>query len=124
MDITGFTYQNLNLTKVFSIHRPNIQLCRRQGQMNMTVTWQYPISVNHYVGSLERYQSRADPRRTTEAYWKKARVADGKDDDWMDTWLESFLAEHGMQKALTVLEEYKDEILVQHQRWMAKNSKV
>jgi hypothetical protein len=50
--------------KVFSIHRPSIKFCRKGTQMNFWVGRKYPLTVNHYIGSFERYQSRDDPRRS------------------------------------------------------------
>ena len=66
LDVSGFPKRNTSqyaIRKVFSIHRPSIELCRKQGQMDFYNGRKYPISVNHYVGTYERYLSRQDPRR-------------------------------------------------------------
>jgi hypothetical protein len=41
--------------KVFSIHQPSPALCRNKDQMDFTSTRRYPLTVNHYMGSWERY---------------------------------------------------------------------
>ena len=63
MDVSGFPPMN-NSGRVFSIHRPNRFLCRNKGQMNVHDEHRYPLTINHYIGSLERYQAREDVRRT------------------------------------------------------------
>ncbi len=50
--------------KVFSIHRPSAALCRNKDQMDFTSTRRYPLTVNHYMGSWERYSARNDSRRS------------------------------------------------------------
>jgi hypothetical protein len=108
MDVSGVPPSALNSSKVFSIHRPSLGLCRRQAQMDMTVGRKYPITVNHYIGSLSRYMSRKDARRTPKTYWQKADIQAGKDDDWMDGWLDSFVDTYGLHKASSVLRDYMD----------------
>ena len=66
----------------------------------------FPLSVNHYVGSYERYRSRQDVRRNDEVYRRKATVQGGLDDGWITGWLESFVQEYGMDKASMVLKDY------------------
>jgi hypothetical protein len=63
MDVSGFPPFDES-KKAFSIHRPSIHLCRMQGQMNVRDWRRYPLTINHYLGSLERYQAREDTRRT------------------------------------------------------------
>jgi len=67
----------------------------------------FPLSINHYVGSRERYLSRHDKRRNIEIYEGKARVNGGVDDGWIRGWLPSFVQEHGLEKASQVLGEYR-----------------
>lgn len=65
MDVSGFPpiveYAHY---KTFSIHRPDFGLCRAQGQMNVKDGQKFPFTINHYLGSLERYMGRNDTRRT------------------------------------------------------------
>lgn len=105
MDVSGFPPFNLSL-RAFSVHRPSMHLCRRQGQMNVYDGDRYPLVVQHYLGSFQRYQARQDPRRTETQYWNKSAIQDGKDDDWIDGWLSSFVREHGMTKVSIVLGTY------------------
>jgi hypothetical protein len=105
MDVSGFPAFNVS-RKAFSIHRPSMHLCRNQGQMNVLDGDRYPLVVHHYVGSFERYKARKDPRRTETAYWQKASVRDGKEDGWIDTWLPSFVEQHGMAKVSKVMRKY------------------
>ena len=66
IDVSGFPKRNTSqyaIRKVFSIHRPSIDLCRKQGQIDFYNGRKYPISVNHYVGTYDRYLARNDPRR-------------------------------------------------------------
>eukprot|EP00980_Cylindrotheca_fusiformis_P014074 scaffold3674_cov75-Cylindrotheca_fusiformis.AAC.4 len=65
MDVSGFPPFD-ETKKAFSIHRPSIHLCRMQGQMNVKDWRKYPLTINHYLGSLERYQAREDTRRTVK----------------------------------------------------------
>ena len=53
-------------TSVFSIHRPSVALCRSQSEVNFEPVHENPITVNHYIGSWERYMSRNDIRRSQE----------------------------------------------------------
>ena len=39
-------------------------------------------------------------------YDQKANVTDGKDDDWLDSWLQGFIDEHGFETVSSLLEEY------------------
>jgi hypothetical protein len=63
MDVSGFPPFNVS-KKAFSIHRPSLRLCRGRGDIHLRDGANYPLTVNHYVGSLARYQARDDPRRT------------------------------------------------------------
>jgi hypothetical protein len=65
MDVSAIPPDDKMLTegRVFSIHRPSQYLCRTQGQMNFDSVEYYPFSVNHYLGTFERFGARDDPRR-------------------------------------------------------------
>jgi hypothetical protein len=39
-------------------------------------------------------------------YDVKANVTDGKDDDWMDSWLDHFVQEYGTEQVARVLADY------------------
>jgi hypothetical protein len=91
--------------KAFSIHRPSKRLCRRIDQMNISLAGRFPVTVNHYVGSPERYYARNDTRRSERAYNFKAHVNAGRD-DWIASWLDGFVQAHGRKKALALLREY------------------
>lgn len=67
----------------------------------------FPLSINHYVGSRERYLSRHDKRRNIEIYEGKAKVNGGVDDGWIRGWLPSFVQEHGLENASEVLGDYR-----------------
>jgi hypothetical protein len=94
----------------FSIHEPMVSkiggpknAC--QGNVRgFEPIWKRPLSVNHYLGSLERYMSRDDVRRTPQNYKQKAgKSSELKDDGWIRTWFASFVSEHGVNKVRTVL---------------------
>ena len=50
----------------------------------------FPLTINHYLGSLERYTARQDLRRNMNIYNTKAGVQGGVDDGWIQGWLTSF----------------------------------
>lgn len=91
--------------KAFSIHRPSKQLCRSVDQMNFTITEKYPLSVNHFLGSWERYASRNDTRRSRSAYEAKAFVEEERD-DWMASWIGGFLDHMDPEVARELLQDY------------------
>ena len=74
-----------------------------------------PIAVYHYLGSLERYLSRADARRDERVYARNNRKGtyakgDGNDVDkspgwWIGGWLDNFVAGHDREMAYSVLPE-------------------
>ncbi len=74
-----------------------------------------PIAVYHYLGSLERYLSRADARRDESIYERNNQKGsyakgDGNDADkavgwWIGGWLDNFVAAHNAGMAYTVLPE-------------------
>ena len=91
--------------KAFSIHRPSKKLCRFVDQMNFNKTEYFPLSVNHYLGSWDRYTSRKnDTRRSRSAYEAKAFVNDGRD-DWIVSWVDGFLG-MGPSNARELLQDY------------------
>jgi hypothetical protein len=112
MDIASIPHDDLLFHEVaYSIHRPSFQQCRefpwkrRAAAVNMFR--KYPLSLNHYLGSYERYSSRSDVRRNPVLYQKHANVSDGgKDDDWLSGWLDSFTQTHGHERVARVLKEY------------------
>lgn len=65
IDVSAIPDNDKMLTegRVFSIHRPSQYLCRNQGQMNFSLTDFFPFSVNHYLGTFERFGARDDLRR-------------------------------------------------------------
>ena len=65
---------------VFSIHRPIKQYCPRNSDLAFSSFRKQPVSVNHYLGSWERYSGRSDNRRSREVYDAKASVNRGQDD--------------------------------------------
>jgi hypothetical protein len=68
----------------------------------------FPLTVNHYVGSLERYLSRSDVRRNIDIYKKKARVNGCVDGGWIQGWLSSFESKHGAERSNSVLAAYRN----------------
>eukprot|EP00980_Cylindrotheca_fusiformis_P021033 scaffold8050_cov116-Cylindrotheca_fusiformis.AAC.10 len=68
---------------------------------------QYPLAINHYVGSLERYLSRNDTRRHESIWRKKTRLMGEVSDGWIFGWLCSFVEEHGLEKVSQVLQDYR-----------------
>lgn len=92
--------------KAFSIHRPSKRLCRRLDQMNLTQFQRFPLSVNHYIGSWERYFARNDTRRSQRTYDFKAHVQNGTDDDWISEWLDGFIDFVGEERSMQLLSDY------------------
>ena len=65
MDLSGIPPKaNFLRDRVYSIHRPGLFLCRNMAGVNFEEKWKFPITVNHYLGSWARYNSRNDPRRS------------------------------------------------------------
>jgi hypothetical protein len=63
-----------------------------------------PLIIHHYLGSLERYLSRKDARRSINVYNEKASQFDAfQDDGWIMGWFSDFLAVHGEEKVSRVL---------------------
>lgn len=90
--------------RAFSIHRPSKSLCRYMDQMVVTGFQRYPLIVQHYVGTLERYLLRNDSRRSERLYHEKAHVREGGRDDWIVEWLPGFVRSMGEAKARFLLE--------------------
>ena len=96
--------------RVFSIHRPSQELCRTQGQMVFEHTHNFPFSINHYLGTFERFGSRNDPRRNRKLYDQKANTRARNDHDhWVESWLPSFIKKHGEDQVSGVLRDYRSE---------------
>jgi hypothetical protein len=108
MDVSVIPEDDKMLTdgRVFSIHRPSHSLCRNQGQMNFELVEDYPLTVNHYLGTYERFSARIDPRRNRKLYDAKANIKEGKDDYWINSWLPSFIEEHGADRVFELLGDY------------------
>jgi hypothetical protein len=51
---------------VFSIHRPGLFMCRGDKGVVFDKKFKFPLTVNHYLGSWERYSHRSDARRSRE----------------------------------------------------------
>ena len=73
--------------------------------MNFTVKENFPLSVNHFLGSWERYNSRNDTRRRKSAYEAKAFVKVGRD-DWVASWIDGFLDSTEPKIARELLQDY------------------
>ena len=87
---------------VFSIHRPSKILCRKIDNLEFKRTGWYPLSVNHYLGSWERYNSRNDTRRNRRFYDAKANVSAGEDSSTA-VWINGFVAVEGLERAMQLL---------------------
>jgi hypothetical protein len=65
-----------------------------------------PLTVNHYLGTYERFLARDDPRRNRKLYDAKANIKEGNDDLWINSWLLSFIEEHGADRVFELLSDY------------------
>ncbi|KAL3925076.1 MAG: hypothetical protein SGILL_000649 [Bacillariaceae sp.] len=79
-----------------------------QEQKAMDTVLSYPLYVNHYLGSLERFLARKDARRTVSIYREKTKDNDlFKDDDddggWILSWIAEFVELHGIEKVKSAL---------------------
>ena len=88
--------------KPFSIHRPSKALCRRIDQLDFHKPEKFPLSVQHYLGSWERYYARNDTRRSKRVYEFKAEVSDGRE-DWIASWVDGFVQRMGQERAKALL---------------------
>jgi Glycosyl transferase family 2 len=105
VDVSVVNRSNDMFNKPFSIHRPSGKLCPRIDQLDFRQLQRYPITVNHYIGSWERYFAKSDARRSERAYNAKAHVAAGHD-NWMSPWLAGFVNHVGSERAKVLLQEY------------------
>jgi hypothetical protein len=110
MDVSGFPTFNVS-RRAFSIHRPSMVLCRKQGQTSVYRSDRFPLVVHHYLGSWERYKSRDDPRRTKTSYRRivqaiQNRTSPAEDEHWIDGWLASFVETYGINKVRRVLGDH------------------
>jgi hypothetical protein len=97
---------------VDSIHQPSLQLCPpfpfHKRELILDSIAQYPLALNHYLGSYQRYKSRTDLRRNEGLYrvLTNLSLGGGKDDDWLAGWLDSFVRTHGPERVSRVLKDY------------------
>jgi Glycosyl transferase family 2 len=106
VDVSAVARRSDLFRKPFSIHRPSRKLCRRIDQLDFRQVQHYPITVNHYTGSWERYHSKNDTRRSERAYHAKAHVGAGQNDHWMSPWLSGFVQQAGSERAKELLHPY------------------
>ena len=106
--------------RIKSVHQPldssyptthHEQICRRLGHIgSVAKQWQevrlYPLSIQHYVGSKERYFARKDVRRNVQIYQDKASVHGGVDDGWIQGWWPSFIETYGIEATRDTLQDY------------------
>eukprot|EP00980_Cylindrotheca_fusiformis_P013818 scaffold3579_cov168-Cylindrotheca_fusiformis.AAC.3 len=97
--------------KIFNVHSPlepsRFDCPELTFEPDLNGVNRYPLVVNHYIGSLERYLSRNDARRH-ESIWRKKEQLNGTlSDGWISTWLPDFVKEHGLAKVSQVLGEYR-----------------
>jgi hypothetical protein len=99
--------------RIKSVHRPlessypkHKQICERL-RLPSVKQWEavrlHPLSIQHYVGSEERYFSRKDVRRNVQNYREKANVNGGVDDGWIQRWWPSFVDTYGIEQATKVM---------------------
>jgi hypothetical protein len=105
IDVSAVSQKDEMLRKPFSIHRPSRRGCPGVAKLSFSQLQRYPITVNHYVGSWDRYNSRNDTRRSRRTYEKKAFVQDGYD-NWITPWLDGFIETHGLNLTRELLAEY------------------
>lgn len=86
------------------------QAFRQQGKLRSPLSslLGWPLTLQHYLGSLERYMSRDDVRRTPLKHNQRGSGARTRQDDgWIAGWVASFVQEHGLQKVRQVLGHYE-----------------
>jgi hypothetical protein len=116
MDLAAIPLDNkllLHQTRmVDSPHPPSYKLCPRfpghKPELILDSIPQYPLSVNHYLGSYQRFKNRTDARRVDGRYqlFTNRSLGGGKDDDWLAGWLDSFVRTHGQERVSRVLKDY------------------
>ena len=84
-------------------HRPVRSLCPSQ-----YVEYVFPIGIHHYMGSLESFTYRDDPRKnnvkSVQAWKKRAMRQEGGFDDEIRPWLDGFVKLVGKNISLKLLE--------------------
>jgi hypothetical protein len=108
MDVSALSSKDpLVQDRAFSVHMPSNQSCRFY---TLYPEWDAvrlnPLTLQHYVGSYERYSARADARRNWQVYQQKASLNDHMDDGWITGWLQSFVETHGLEKVSRILHDY------------------
>ena len=99
----------------YNPHQPSNQSCNRMTLFpEVTAVKKYPLTLNHYIGSFERYISRSqDSRRNRKVYDLKSNftLQDGKDgsihdsNGWITTWIVHFVNEYGIDAVKYLLGE-------------------
>eukprot|EP00980_Cylindrotheca_fusiformis_P016589 scaffold4973_cov135-Cylindrotheca_fusiformis.AAC.7 len=101
--------------RVYSVHyllKPSHRDCLRPNvHPNFRRVYVFPLVVNHYFGSLERYMSRNDTRRHESIWEKKSQLNGTLADGWVLQWLPSFVASHGLDLVSEVLGAYQKGVL-------------
>ena len=84
-------------------HRPVRSLCPSQ-----YVEYVFPIGIHHYMGSLESFTYRDDPRKnnvkSVQAWKNRATRKEGGFDDEIRPWLDGFVKLVGKNVSLKLLE--------------------
>jgi hypothetical protein len=98
LDVSAIPEEFVPVNMVYSIHKPIEKLCHRN------VRYQ-PVSLNHYLGSWERYNARDDKRRSRAKHEGKASKvsAQRKEDDGARLWLKGFVEYVGKGVATELL---------------------
>eukprot|EP00980_Cylindrotheca_fusiformis_P001161 scaffold321_cov95-Cylindrotheca_fusiformis.AAC.2 len=98
--------------RIYDVHQPlqpsPDDCASRTVEPDLDVLKQYPLVVNHYFGSLERYLHRNDIRRHESIWRKKAELNGTLSDGWILGWLPSFVKLHGLKKVSKVLRDYRN----------------
>jgi hypothetical protein len=63
LKITGQKRQQ-HMPPIHSIHRPSANMCRKNSDVNFLPASQNIFTINHYIGSWDRYNARSDARRS------------------------------------------------------------
>ena len=102
VDVSQISYKDMDLTEIFSVHRPILDECPGE--------WMGPVAyvdsllrVNHYLGSWEAYTARIDIRRSREVFNYRANTDHGPSYD-IRPWLESFVNGVGTKEAIRLLD--------------------
>jgi hypothetical protein len=105
IDVSAIPKKYLPHELVYSIHRPVLDYCRKNKNLEFSNYHKQPIAANHYLGSWERYNQREDNRRSRAVYDKKALVNAGRDDG-IRPWLKGFVDHMGIDRASELLGDY------------------